>query len=244
MTLPNIIKLNAISSTNDYLNKKYKSSSCKDGDVIWAKEQTRGKGQREKRWISQKGKSLTISIYKEFDKFKVSNSFILNALISTSIVKTLEKIGLKKVRIKWPNDIMSGNKKLGGILIENFIKSELISSSIIGIGLNINEDKFKDLPNATSLFMEINQKVKLKKILNVLTQELFSSFNLLKDNQNSIVKSYSSYLWKLNTLNNFKQKNTQFKAKVKGVNLSGNLILEMCDGSISDFNSNEITMIY
>tara|TARA_B100001559_G_scaffold159385_1_gene133712 strand:- start:551 stop:1285 length:735 start_codon:yes stop_codon:yes gene_type:complete len=244
MSLYNIIKLDAISSTNDYLKKKYKSNNCKDGDIIWTKEQTNGKGQREKRWISQKGKSLTISIYKEFDKFKVSNSFILNALISTSIVKTLEKIGLKKVRIKWPNDIMSGNKKLGGILIENFIKSELISSSIIGIGLNINEDKFKDLPNATSLFMEINQKVKLKKILNVLTQELFSSFNLLKDNQNSIVKSYSSYLWKHNTLNNFKQKKNQFRAKVKGVNSSGNLILEMSDGSISDFNSNEIKMIY
>ena len=244
MSLYNIIKLDAISSTNDYLKKKYKSNNCKDGDIIWTKEQTNGKGQREKRWISQKGKSLTISVYKEFDKFKVSNSFILNALISTSIVKTLEKIGLKKVRIKWPNDIMSGNKKLGGILIENFIKSELISSSIIGIGLNINEDKFKDLPNATSLFMEINQKVKLKKILNVLTQELFSSFNLLKDNQNSIVKSYSSYLWKHNTLNNFKQKKNQFRAKVKGVNSSGNLILEMSDGSISDFNSNEIKMIY
>ena len=244
MSIYNIIKLDAISSTNDYLKKKYKSNNCKDGDIIWTKEQTHGKGQREKKWISQKGKSLTISIYKEFDQFKVSNSFILNALISNSIVKTLDKIGLKKVRIKWPNDIMSGNKKLGGILIENFIKSELISSSIIGIGLNINEDKFKDLPNATSLFMEINQKVKLKKILNVLTQELFSSFNLLKDNQNSIVKIYSSYLWKHNALNNFKQKKNQFKAKVKGVNSSGNLILEMSDGSISDFNSNEIKMIY
>ena len=240
----NIIKLDAISSTNDYLKKKYKSSNCKDGDIIWAKEQIDGKGQRGKRWLSQKEKSLTISIYKEFNQFKVSNSFILNALISLSIVKTLDKIGLKKVRIKWPNDIMSGNKKIGGILIENFIKSELISSSIIGIGLNINEDKFKDLPNATSLFMEINQKVKLKKILNVLTQELFSSFNLIKDNQNSIVKIYSSYLWKHNTLNNFKQKKNQFKAKVKGVNSSGNLILEMSDGSISDFNSNEIKMIY
>jgi len=244
MTLPNIIKLNAISSTNDYLNKKYKSSSCKDGDVIWAKEQTRGKGQREKRWLSQKGKSLTISIYKEFDQFKVCNSFILNAKISLSIVKTLNIIGLKEVRIKWPNDIMSGNKKIGGVLIENFIKSEFIDSTIIGIGLNINEDKFKDLPNATSLFLEINQKFKLKNILSILLKELFNSFNLSKNKKNSILKMYTSYLWKLNTLNNFKQKNTQFKAKVKGVNLSGNLILEMCDGSISDFNSNEITMIY
>lgn len=244
MSKYNIIKLDAISSTNDYLKKKYKSNNCKDGDIIWTKEQTHGKGQIEKKWISQKGKSLTISIYKEFDKFKVSNSFVLNALISTSIVKTLDKIGLKKVRIKWPNDIMSGNKKLGGILIENFIKSELISSSIIGIGLNINEEKFKNLPNATSLFMEINKKVELNKILNILIDELFSSFYLLNDNQNSIVKIYSSYLWKHNTLNDFKQKKYQFKAKVKGVNSSGNLILEMSDGSISDFNSNEIKMIY
>jgi len=194
----NIIKLDAISSTNDYLKKKYKSSNCKDGDLIWAKEQTQGKGQRENRWLSQKGKSLTISIYKEFNEFKVSNSFILNAIVSLSIVKTLKIIGLKEVRIKWPNDIMSGNKKLGGILIENFLKSEFISSSIIGIGLNINEEKFEDLPNATSLYMEINQKFKLKKILNILIQELLKFFNLQEDKQNMIIDMYSSYLWKLN----------------------------------------------
>ncbi|MAU59061.1 MAG: biotin--[acetyl-CoA-carboxylase] ligase [Flavobacteriaceae bacterium] len=244
MSLFNIIKLDAISSTNDYLKKKYKSSNCKDGDLIWAKEQTQGKGQRENRWLSQKGKSLTISIYKEFNEFKVSNSFILNAIVSLSIVKTLKIIGLKEVRIKWPNDIMSGNKKLGGILIENFLKSEFISSSIIGIGLNINEEKFEDLPNATSLYMEINQKFKLKKILNILIQELLKFFNLQEDKQNMIIDMYSSYLWKLNLASDFKQKNNLLKAKVKGINSSGNLILEMPDGSISAFNSNEIKMIY
>ena len=244
MSLFNIIKLDAISSTNDYLKKKYKSSNCKDGDLIWAKEQTQGKGQRENRWLSQKGKSLTISIYKEFNEFQVSNSFILNAIVSLSIVKTLKIIGLKEVRIKWPNDIMSGNKKLGGILIENFLKSEFISSSIIGIGLNINEEKFEDLPNATSLYMEINQKFKLKKILNILIQELLKFFNLQEDKQNMIIDMYSSYLWKLNIASDFKQENNLLKAKVKGINSSGNLILEMPDGSISAFNSNEIKMIY
>ena len=244
MSLFNIIKLDAISSTNDYLKKKYKSSNCKDGDLIWAKEQTQGKGQRENRWLSQKGKSLTISIYKEFNEFKVSDSFVLNAIVSLSIVKTLKIIGLKEVRIKWPNDIMSGNKKLGGILIENFLKSEFISSSIIGIGLNINEEKFEDLPNATSLYMEINQKFKLKKILNILIQELLKFFNLQEDKQNMIIDMYSSYLWKLNIASDFKQENNLLKAKVKGINSSGNLILEMPDGSISAFNSNEIKMIY
>ena len=244
MSLFNIIKLDAISSTNDYLKKKYKSSSCKDGDIIWAKEQKKGKGQRENRWMSQKGKSLTVSFYKEFDQLIASNSFILNAIVSLSIVNTLKKIGLKEVRIKWPNDIMSGNKKLGGILIENFLKSEFISSSIIGIGLNINEEKFEDLPNATSLYMEINQKFKLKKILNILIQELLKFFNLQEDKQNMIIDMYSSYLWKLNIASDFKQENNLLKAKVKGINSSGNLILEMPDGSISAFNSNEIKMIY
>jgi BirA family biotin operon repressor/biotin-[acetyl-CoA-carboxylase] ligase len=244
MSLFNIIKLDAISSTNDYLKKKYKLNSCKDGDIIWTKEQTKGKGQRENRWISQKGKSLTISVYKEFDQLKASNFFILNAIVSLSIVNTLKIIGLKEVRIKWPNDIMTENKKIGGILIENFIKSEFISSSIIGVGLNVNEEKFEDLPNATSLFLETNEKIKLKKILNILIQELFNSFNLLNDKQNNILKMYSKSLWKLNIITNFKQKNNFFKAKVKGISLLGNLILENSDGSISDFNSNEIKMIY
>ncbi len=244
MSLFNIIKLDAITSTNDYLKKKYKSSTCKDGDIIWTKEQTKGKGQRENRWMSQKGKSLTVSFYKEFYQLKASNSFILNAIVSLSIVNTLKIIGLKEVRIKWPNDIMAGNNKIGGILIENFIKSEFICSSIIGIGLNINEEKLEDLPNATSLFLETNEKIKLKKILNILIQELFSLLNLLNDKQNNILNMYSTSLWKLNIINNFKQKNNLFKAKVKGVKLSGNIILEMLDGSIFDFNSNEIKMIY
>jgi len=139
---------------------------------------------------------------------------------------------------------MTENKKIGGILIENFIKSEFISSSIIGVGLNINEEKFEDLPNATSLFLETNEKIKLKRSLNILIQELFNSFNLLNDKQNNILNMYSKSLWKLNIITNFKQKNNFFKAKVKGISLLGNLILENSDGSISDFNSNEIKMIY
>ena len=194
--------------------------------------------------MSQKGKSLTVSFYKEFDQLIASNSFMLNAIVSLSIVNTLKKTGLKEVRIKWPNDIMAGNKKIGGVLIENFIKSKFICSSIIGIGLNINEENFQDLPNATSLFLETNEKMKLKKILNILIQELFKSLNLLNDKQNNFLNMYSSSLWKLNIITNFKQKNNLFKAKVKGISLLGNLILEMSDGSISDFNCNEIKMIY
>ena len=122
----NIIKLDAISSTNEFLKKKCKSSKCKDGEIIWAKDQTNGKGQSLNKWLSQRGKSLTVSVYKEFDQLRTSNAFVLNACITLSIVNVLKKIGLNEVSIKWPNDIMAGNKKIGGILIENIIKSEYI----------------------------------------------------------------------------------------------------------------------
>jgi BirA family biotin operon repressor/biotin-[acetyl-CoA-carboxylase] ligase len=240
----NIIKLDAISSTNEFLKKKCKSNECKDGEIIWAKDQSNGRGQSRNKWLSQKGKSLTFSVYKEFDQLRTSNSFVLNACIALSIVNVLKKIGLNEVSIKWPNDIMAENKKIGGILIENIIKSEYIKSSIIGIGLNINEDKFVNLPYATSLFLEINKKIKLEKILDILIEELFKSFNQLNNRENYIINLFSSFLWKLNKDVHFKNKDHYFTAKVKGVKLSGNLIIELSDGSISDFNSNEIKMNY
>ena len=79
----NIIKLDAISSTNEFLKKKCKSSKCKDGEIIWAKDQTNGKGQSLNKWLSQRGKSLTVSVYKEFDQLRTSNAFVLNACILT-----------------------------------------------------------------------------------------------------------------------------------------------------------------
>ena len=114
---------------------------------------------RGAKWHFDKGKSLAISVLKKWRRDPQSDLFHLQCVISLAIFESLRALGQAQWHIKWPNDIMSGNKKLGGILIENFIKSELISSSIIGIGLNINEEKFKNLPNATSLFMEINKKV-------------------------------------------------------------------------------------
>ena len=244
MSYFNIIKLNAISSTNDFLKQKHISAKCKDGDIIWSINQTEGKGQRKNKWLSEKGKSLTFSIYKQFDQLIFTNSFVLSSCVSLSIVKTLKKIGLKEVHIKWPNDILAGNKKIGGILIENIVKANYIKSSIIGIGLNINEEKFNELPNATSVFLELKKKFELDMILDILINELFKSFKELNNEENKIINSFSSFLWKKNDYASFKNKNNYFRAKLKGVKISGNLILEFDNGSISEFNSNEITMNY
>ena len=121
----NIIKLDAIPSTNDYLKVMRKSKKAKDMDLVWAINQTCGRGQRENKWISESNKNITISIYKNFKEFSIFHPFLISVIISISIVKCLEKLNVPNVLIKWPNDILSCNKKIGGVLIEIFFKWEI-----------------------------------------------------------------------------------------------------------------------
>ena len=102
-------------------------------------------------WESEDSKNLLCSIYKKDLGIKVEDQFVLSMLVSLSIIRTLEKLNLPKLYIKWPNDIMSDNKKICGILVENMVKQNSIKESVIGIGLNVNQNTFKNLPNATSI---------------------------------------------------------------------------------------------
>ena len=135
-----IIKLNAIPSTNDYLKKRYKSGKVFDGELVWTENQTSGRGQRNKKWISEPFTCLTFSIYKQFNHLLI-NPFKLNAVVCLAIINALEKLSIPELLIKWPNDILSENKKIGGVLIENFFYKSKIKASIIGVGLNLNQDK-------------------------------------------------------------------------------------------------------
>ena len=102
-------------------------------------------------WESESGKNLTFSILLKDLIVDVKQLFTLNILVSLALVEVLERYKIPNVTVKWPNDIMSGNLKLGGILIENSIKSDGEVISILGIGLNINQLYFEKAPNATSL---------------------------------------------------------------------------------------------
>jgi BirA family biotin operon repressor/biotin-[acetyl-CoA-carboxylase] ligase len=245
MSYFNIIKLNATSSTNDFLKRKHYLDESKDGDLIWAIDQKKGKGQRSNKWHSEVGKSLTFSIYKQFDDLLFKDAFLISASISISIIEVLKKLGCKKVSVKWPNDIMADGKKIGGILIENIIKGNLIKSSIIGVGLNINQDKFKDLPNATSLYIETNQKNSLDKVLVYLCDDMKNSIiNVLLKKNNYIINKFSKLLWKKNSFITFSINETDFKAILRGISSQGNLLLEFKNGKLKEFDLNHIKINY
>ena len=146
-----IIKLNAIDSTNVYLRGLVSEIPLDDFAVVTAEYQSNGRGQRATKWESEKSKNLIISILKKDIRLKLENQFMLNIIVSLAVHKTLKALQIPNLSIKWPNDILSRQNKIGGILIDLVTKKNKIDHAIIGIGLNVNQIEFEQLPKAASL---------------------------------------------------------------------------------------------
>lgn len=213
--------------------------------VIVANEQTEARGQRGTKWLSEKGKNLTFSMFVQLNQFPLSNHFELNQAVSIGLLTALKKY-LPNLRIKWPNDILADSKKIAGILIENTVSKNKIKHSIVGIGLNVNQTKFSEaIPNASSI------KILLDKILDldILLQEIIDSIKkqiaLLENNKGNILESNylkNLYLYKQNTT--FRDKNNkEFIGKITGLTPSGRLQIEMQNTEILDFGYKEISFI-
>ena len=238
-----IIKLNAITSTNDYLKDKYRTKQLLDGDLVFTINQTSGRGQRKNKWQSETGESLTFSIFKQFKNESPYSLFLISAVISLAVVSALEKFQIPQTSVKWPNDILSANKKIGGILIENFLTKGKLSGSVIGIGLNLNQNSFLDLSEATSLKQVTGKHWNIEYVLDnmipFLNRALYETD--LKKNQ-LWFNQYLSKLWKLNQINSFSNGNYIFKAKLLGVTEKGVLLLEIEEKKVKKFNSKDVRM--
>ena len=146
-----LVKLDAIDSTNDFLKDLIRQQDVENFTVISAENQTKGKGQMGAVWNSEQGKNLIMSVLIKDFLSDPKDVFNLNIVISLAVIRSLEQLNIPKLSIKWPNDIMADNKKIGGILIENSFKSDQTIASIVGIGLNVNQTHFENLPQASSL---------------------------------------------------------------------------------------------
>ena len=109
-----IIKLNATDSTNLFLRSLSLDTTLTDFTVVVAKHQTNGRGQMGTVWNTQDAKNLTFSVFKRFDSFNLNLQFAISMIVSLSVVSALNKLNIPKVRIKWPNDILSANNKICG----------------------------------------------------------------------------------------------------------------------------------
>ena len=241
----NIIKLDAIDSTNSYLKKIILEKDISDYTIVTANFQTEGKGQLGYMWESEDSKNLLCSIYKKDLGIKVEDQFVLSMLVSLSIIRTLEKLNLPKLYIKWPNDIMSGNKKICGILVENMVKQNSIKESVIGIGLNVNQDTFKNLPNATSIKKIKGVAFNIDKLLNDLVNNIkkqFSDFS--QSNIDLIFRQYEDVLYRMNIPSTFKNSEGDvFTGFIKGINNLGRLKVLLEDNLTKSYSIKDISLL-
>ena len=242
-----LIKLDAIDSTNTFLKNLAVNVDLDDFTVATTKQQLSGKGQMGSEWVSEDNKNLTFSVFKRFERFSIDNQFCISMIVSLSIHEVLSALRLSDINIKWPNDILSCDKKIG-VLIENKLKDKQIESSIIGIGLNVNQTVFKNLNQASSLYVNYKKKFDKDNLLKQIVDRLEVNFKkydfTISDSINHLHGNYEKLLFNLNQLKPYSlYDGTIFHGVVKGVTKTGKLKLET-NGLTKTFDLKEIKFLY
>jgi len=217
-----IMRFDKVDSTNNYTANLLKEGKIVHGTVIMSDEQTAGRGQRGANWTSNAGENMLFSLFVVPDNLSVENQVVLTHFASIAIVEVLRKIGIS-AEIKWPNDIYVNHKKIAGILIENTLKGGLIASSIIGIGLNVNQERFENI-NATSIKRETNEFISIDSIVFKLIGELNLLWEFIQKNDYTSLKNrYMKILYQLGKLAIYEDSLGQFEGVIEGVSDTGYL---------------------
>lgn len=163
-----------IDSTNSYLQNLLDKGEDVADNVVVTDFQTSGKGQGKNVWQSEDGKNLLFSIALDMSFLKAEDQFLLTQMVSVAMINVLKNyLPEENLFIKWPNDIYFNNKKIAGILIKNEIKGIMLGTSIIGIGLNVNQTSFDEsLPNPISMKMITGKDYDLEMLLNEICNKL------------------------------------------------------------------------
>src|SRR5659263_304534 len=191
-----LIKLDAIDSTNEFLKGLSSNQTVENFTVVTAENQTKGKGQMGSVWASEPSKNLIMSVLIKYFLLDSSQIFNINIAVSASILQALEECNIPELSIKWPNDIMSYNKKIGGILIENSIKSNGTILSIVGLGLNVNQTNFEHLPKASSLAVICKTNFDKEELLLKIVEKLEQNIKLWNQNSDIMWSNYTDKLLK------------------------------------------------
>jgi len=239
----NIIKLNAIDSTNSYIKKLVNKTALESYTVVVAKQQTLGRGQIGTSWVSDSGKNLTFSILINFFNFEIKHQFYLSMAVSLGVLNAINKNVKIDMCVKWPNDILADKDKVAGILIENIIRGVGIRQSVIGIGLNVNQEKFpKSIGNATSLKNILGIDFNTDELLkNVITSIQYYVEYIENKKFEELKKLYIASLYKFQKPSMFEDiMGTVFLGKIVDVTESGKLVIELENETTRKFSLKEI----
>jgi BirA family biotin operon repressor/biotin-[acetyl-CoA-carboxylase] ligase len=244
-TIPKYIHLADVDSTNNYVANMVRKGNIESGTVVSADFQQDGRGQRATKWQSMLAQNALFSVYLKWDKFTAADQFQISMLTALVIAETLEQFGLQKIEIKWPNDIHADNQKIAGILIENELNCNMINSSILGIGLNVNQIQFDAQLKATSMKLETGQFFVVQFVIQAIASKLMHKLNELQSENNIYPTIKKDYLNKLKghqkqamIFNNLSKKS--YRIKVLDVSKTGQLLASNEQNQLESFDIKDI----
>lgn len=242
-----IQQFDSLESTNKYC-ELLNLNEVEEFTVIVARSQTAGIGQRGNHWEAEPGKNLTFSIVLKPSFLPVADQYQLTKAVSLGVTDWLAPLvpdGKSRVKIKWPNDIYVDDKKICGMLITNRVTGDRLSASIVGIGLNINQQSFPDwVPNPTSLASLTGQEWPLEGMLTSLLSAIQSRYEALRREPHGTLDTpYLARLLRRGEKSAFVLHGQQIEATITGVNRFGHLQLVTPTGDQLSSQMKEIQFI-
>ena len=244
-----IIKLSDISSTNDYLL----SLDTEEDVCVRTDYQSAGKGMGTNTWESEAGKNLLFSILVHPVWLSVTEQYLLSMAEAIAIHDALTEFleltmgveTIKKLTIKWPNDIYWEEKKLSGTRIDGNIKGGVLQDFVIGTGINVNQQRFfSDAPNPVSLYQITGKEYDNDEILNKILEHFAKYQDALKQgDKEKVVREYHERLYRRTGIHRYEDGNGTFDAEIVKVNTNGIMTLRRTDGTLSDYEFKEVRFV-
>jgi len=222
-----------------------KSEPLPEGTVIMADNQYAGRGQQQNTWHAEPGLNLTISILLKPSFLSINRQFMLNIAVSNGISKVLKGMVKSGITVKWPNDLYHYDRKIGGVLIENSISGTVIKSSIVGIGLNVNQKRFDpfQVKTAASLSEILQEDVNLLSLLGEICAHIEAQYLKLKANNDvSLHEDYIASLYKFGQPSFYRQNGETFEGRIVDVTAQGLMVIDV-NGVNREYNFKEIEFL-
>jgi BirA family biotin operon repressor/biotin-[acetyl-CoA-carboxylase] ligase len=223
----NLVYVPHCHSTNTLAAELSQKAETSEGTVVVTSDQTSGRGQRGNSWESEPEKNLTLSLILKPRFLSVQEQFRINEAVTLALADYLQLKSIPDIKIKWPNDILSGETKIGGILIENHISGNTISHSIVGVGLNVNQRSFRVL-RACSMALITGQEYHLSDELEILLGCIEARYlELRQGNITDLKNDYLQLLYRRNENHKFKSHELEFQGIILGVDDLGHLRIKI-----------------
>lgn len=228
-----IYRFDTLGSTND----EARGARYRAGDVVWAEEQSAGRGQRGHLWSAARGENLTFSVVLEPRFLAAAEQFLLSEAVALALVGTAADCGIA-TRIKWTNDLYAGDRKLAGVLIEHDLSGGMLARTVVGVGLNVNQTRFDPaLPNPVSMAQLTGRRFDRREVLERFLGRLGEEVGRLgRGGGEELQRDYGAHLYRLGERRPYRfADGTVLEAVLEGVRPSGALVLRLPDGTRGEY---------